>query len=240
MKFVRHALLACFALSSVFGAEADNSQSAALRERIIAHARTVSAEDYAYTRTVSTEQIGEDKPETRVIVERWDPTRTTDQRWTLVAVDGRPPKADELKDYSKSLPKRRQAYYGRVAGYFAKPATSEIDAHGKTVFHFASLPKDTVMVADTDLSANATGEATVNATGAVPFIEEVRFRSTKSTRVKLIAKIESFETMTRYRLMPDGKPVPSELTSEMSGSMLGQAGRIRTRITYSDLRAVAK
>ena len=96
------------------------------------------------------------------------------------------------------------------------------------------------MVADSDISANATGEAVVNTTGATQFIEEVRFRSTKATRVKLVAKIERFETMTRYRLMLDGKPVPIELASEMSGSMLGQRGSIRTRIAYSEHRAIAK
>ena len=46
--------------------------------------------------------------------------------------------------------------------------------------------------------------------------------------------------MTRYRLMPDGKPVPIELASEMSGSMLGKHGSIRTRIAYSEHRAVTK
>ena len=96
------------------------------------------------------------------------------------------------------------------------------------------------MVADSDISANATGEAVVNTTGATQFIEEVRFRSTKATRVKLVAKIERFETMTRYRLMPDGKPVPIELASEMSGSMLGKHGTIRTRTVYSEHRAIAK
>ena len=240
MKLFFGAFVAVFACSPLLGAESSNSESDALRERIIAHAGTVSSDDYAYTRTVRTEQIGGDKTEASVLIERWDPTKPAEQRWTLVSVDGRPPTAEEMKSYTKSLPKRRQAYYGRVARYFAKPATTAIDARGRTVFRFAALPKETVMVADSDISANATGEAIVNASGAVPFLEEVRFRSTKASRVKLVAKIESFETMTRYRLMPDGKPVPVELESEMRGSMLGQQGRIRTRIVYSEHRAVRK
>jgi len=121
-----------------------------------------------------------------------------------------------------------------------KPATSAVDARGRTIFRFASLPKEAVMVSDADISANASGEVVVDTTSAVPFIEEVRFSSTKPTRVKLVAKIERFETMTRYRLMPDGKPVPIELASEMSGSMLGQEGRIRTRIVYTDHRPVPR
>jgi len=211
-----------------------------LKDRIVAHARTVSAEDYAYTRTVKTETIERDKTEERLVVERWDPAKPVEQRWSLVSINARPPTEEQLKNYRKDLPKRRQAYYGRVAGYFAKPATSSIDARGRTVFRFASLPKETVMVRDADISANAGGEVVVDATGAVPFIEEVRFSSTKPTRVKLVAKIERFETTTRYRMMPDGKPVPIELASEMSGSMMGQEGRIRTRITYTDHRPVGR
>ena len=96
------------------------------------------------------------------------------------------------------------------------------------------------MVSDVDLSASVSGEAMVETSGALPFLEEVHFTSTRPTRVKLVAKIECFEITTRYRLMPDGKPVPVELSSEMSGSMLGHAGRIRTRVTYSDHRAAGK
>ena len=166
---------------------------------------TSRAEDFAYTRTVRTTQVQSDKTEEIVIVERWDPSQPADQRWTFVSFKGRPPTAEELKDYAKNLSKRRQPYYGRVAEYFSKPFTSATDSRGRTLLRFPSLPKGTVMVSDSDLSANATGEALVNTSGPAPFLEEVRFRSTKPTRLKLIAKIESFETMTRYRLLPDGK-----------------------------------
>ncbi|HMJ05908.1 MAG TPA: hypothetical protein VK474_06595 [Chthoniobacterales bacterium] len=239
-RFALLGLAAAFALSPLRGEEPGQRETNPLRERIIALARTVSAEDYAYTRTVRTEEIEQDKKETRTVIERWDPARPVDQRWTLVSIDARTPIAEEWKDYRKSLSKRRRAFYGRIAGYFAQSATSALDAKGRTVFRFASLPKESVMVGDADLSANASGEAIVNASGDVPFIEEVRFHSSGPTRVKLIAKIERFETITRYRMMPEGKPVPIELVSDMSGSMLGHEGRVRTRITYQDQRAVPK
>ena len=240
LRFVLPVLVASLPLASSLVGETNSPDADALKERIIAHARTVTAEDYAYTRTVRTEAIEGEKKEVSVIVDRWDPAKPLDQRWTFVSIDGKPPDADQLKMFRKALRTRRQAYYGRVAGYFAKPATSSVDARGRTIFRFASLPKETVMVSDADISANATGEVVVDTTGATPFIEEVRFTSTKPTRVKLIAKIERFETMTRYRLMPDGKPVPIELISEMDGSMLGKQGRIHTRIAYTDHRAAGK
>ena len=240
LRFVLPGLVALLPLASSLAAETNSPDADALKERIIAHARTVTAEDYAYTRTVRVETTEGDKKEESVIVDRWDPAKPLDQRWTLISIDGKPPTADQLKDFRKAVPKRRLAYYGRVAGYFAKPATNAADPRGRTIFRFASLPKETVMVNDSDISANATGEVVVNPSGATPFIEEVRFVSTQPTRVKLVAKIERFETMMRYRLMPDGKPVPIESTSDMSGSMLGQQGRIRTRVAYSDHRAVGK
>lgn len=240
MKFLFPALIAFLPLASSLAAEPADPATDALKERIIAHARTVTPEDFAYTRTVRTEATEGDKKEHSVIIEKWDPAKPLDQRWTLISIDGKPPTADELKEYRNALPKRRLAYYGRVAGYFAKPATSAVDAKGRTIFRFASLPKDSVMVSDADISTNATGEIVVDTTGATPFIGEVRFTSTKPTRVKLIAKIERFETMTRYRLMPGGKPAPIELVSDMTGSMLGKQGRIHTRIAYTDHRAVGK
>lgn len=240
MKAASFASITCLLLSTSLAAEATNPDAEALKERIVAHARTVTPEDHAYTRTVRTESTEKDKTEERVVIERWDPSKPAEQRWTLISIDGKPPTDDQLKNYRKDLPKRRAAYYGRVAGYFAKPATSSVDPQGRTTFRFASLPKDSVMVSDADISANAAGEVVVGASGAMPFVEEVRFKSTKPTRVKLVAKIERFETKTRYRLMPDGKPVPLELASEMSGSMMGQEGRIRTRITYSDVHSVGK
>ena len=242
MQFRFIFLVAIVALTSalVLAAEANNPGADGLKERIIAHARTVTPENYAYTRTIRTESTEGNKKEERVVVDRWDPARPQEQRWTLVSINGQPPTPEQLKSYEKESAKRRPAYYGRVAEYFGKPATSATDAKGRPVFRLGSLPKETVMVMGSDISANATGELSVNATGAAPFIEEIRFVSTKPTRVKLIAVIERFEAVTRYRIMPDGKPAPVESTSEMNGSMMGKQGLIRTKVSYSEHRALGK
>ncbi|MGI8437273.1 MAG: hypothetical protein ACR2NX_10265 [Chthoniobacterales bacterium] len=212
-----------------------------LPARIVAFARTVGPDDYAYTRTIRTEEVAQDKSEPHVVIERFDPAKPGDQRWTFVSVDGRAPTAKEMRDYRDSLSKRRPAYYGRVAEYFTNAANKNVDAQGRAHFHFAAMPKGTVMVGDSDLSAHIAGDVLVDTTsGDAPFLSEVHFNSTTPTRVKLIAKIDRFDTTTRYRLLPDGKPVPSEFESEMSGSLLGKSGTIRTRITFSDYRRVGK
>ena len=238
-RFFLHALVSLLPISHALAAET-NPGSDALKERIIAHARTVTPDDYAYTRTIRTESTEGNKKEERVVIDRWDPTKPQDQRWALVSINGQPPTTDQLKNYAKETPKRRPAHYGRVAEYFGKPATSATDARGRPIFRLGSLPKETVMVMGSDISTNAAGELTVNTTGATPFIEEIRFTSSKSTRVKLLAVIERFEAMTRYRMMPDGKPAPFESTSEMNGSMMGKQGLIRTKVSYSEHRAIGR
>lgn len=239
-RFFSAALLTSLPLVASLAAEANNPGADALKERIIAHARTVTPEDYAYTRTIRTDSTEGNKKEERVVVDRWDPAKPQDQRWTLVSINGQPPNADQLKNYGKETPKRRTVYYGRVAEYFGKPATSATDAKGRPVFRLASLPKETVVAMGSDISANATGELAVETSGATPFIEEIRFSSTKPARIKLIAVIERFEAVNRYRMMPNGKPAPVESTSEMNGSMMGKQGLIRTKVSYSDHRAVGK
>jgi hypothetical protein len=237
-RFFSVALFASLPLAASFAADAGNTD--ALKERIIAHARTVTPEDYAYTRTIRTESTEGNKKEERVVVDRWDPTKPHDQRWTLVSINGQSPSAEQMKNYAKETPKRRAVHYGRVADYFGNPATSATDARGRTVFRLASLPKETVVASGSDISANASGELLADTSGGMPFIEEVRFVSTKSIRLKLVAVIERFEAMNRYRMMPNGKPSPVESSSEMNGSMMGKQGLIRTKVTYSDVRSVGK
>lgn len=217
---------------------AADSNAESLKQQIIAHAKTVGPDDYTFTRTVRVEQISGEKTEQKVIVDRWDPTKPADQRWSLVSTDGRAPTAEELKNYRKGSPERKVPNYGRVALYLSAAPTSGTDAQGRTVYRFTQLPAQTIMVAGTDLSASANGEATVNGTGPAAFVEQMRFTLTKSTRVKLVAQVERFESKTRYRLMPDGKPVPAEQTSDATGTMLSKSLRIRTTVTYTEQRPV--
>ena len=210
----------------------------ALQRRVAEHARTVSADDFSFTRTVRTEQVEGDKTSTKVVVERWDPTKP--QRWTLVSIDGQPPNAEELKKHAKSWPKRRTAHYGLVANYFAKPATATTDPRGRPVFRFESLPDETLVVTNVDISANTVCEASVDKSGAVPFVEQARFTLVRPTRVKVVAKLDKFEATSRYRMMPNGKPVPVEHISNAYGSLLGKPGRVRSVLTYTDHQPVTR
>jgi hypothetical protein len=210
-----------------------------LKQRVLAQAQSISPDDYAFTRTIRSDGTSNGKAEKKVRIEKFDPTRPAEARWTLVSVDGAPPSADELDRFRKDAPKRRMPGYYRLVGYFGSAATASTDSRGRTVFHFAALPKDTVKVMDSDVSQNATAEASVSEANGVPFVEQLHV-SVRPTRLKLIAKLNSYEYTARYRIGPEGKPLLIEQSSDMSGSGMGQTGGAHTVVTYSDYRAVNK
>jgi len=215
------------------------SQEGDVKQRILAQAQSASPNDHAFTRTIRSEQTSGGKTEKHVNVEKFDPTKSPDTRWTLVSVDGAPPSADALKAFRTDSAKRRVPGYYRIAGYFGAPATVSSGPNGRTVFHFKSLPKDTVKVMDTDVSQNTTAETSVTEAGGTPFVEEVHYL-VRPMRLKLIMKLEGYESTARYRIGPEGKPLLMEQTSDMTGSGMGKEGKVRTVTTYSDYRAVSR
>jgi hypothetical protein len=145
----------------------------------------------------------------------------------------------ELKSFRAENPKRRIPGYYRLAGYLGTPATASTDSHGRTGFHFATCRKTPRGVLDTDVSPNTTADAAVSEAGGVPFIEQVHL-TVRPMRIKLLMKLDKYESIARYHVGPEGKPLLMEQTSDMSGSGMGQEGRAHTLVTYSDYRAVSK
>jgi hypothetical protein len=208
-----------------------------LKQRILTQVQSASPDDYAFTRTIKSDGTSNGKTEQHVNIDKFDPTKSGDARWTLVSRDGAPPSADALSQYKKDAPKRRVPGYYRLANYFAAAATSSTDSRGRTVFHLTALPKDTVRVMDSDVSQNATADASVSDGDGTPFVEQLRV-TVRPMRIKLIAKLESYEFMARYRAGPEGKPLLMEQTTDMAGSGMGQEGKVHTVVTYYDYRAV--
>jgi hypothetical protein len=228
--------LVCFGSAATALAQHNQDE---LKQRVLAQAQSVGADDYAFTRTIRSEPTAAGKTETTITVDKYDPTKSGDARWTLVSVDGAPPSADALSKYRKETPKRRVPGYYRLANYFAGPVTTATDSRGRTVFRFASLPKDSVLVFNSDVSHNASAEAAVGEANGVPIVEQVRL-SIKPTRILLIMKLEHYESTSRFRMRPNGKPVLVEQVADVTGSGLGHEGRLHQVITYSDYRAVSK
>ena len=209
-----------------------------LKQRILAQAQSMSGDDYAFTRTIRSETNSKGKTEKKLTIEKFDPIKPADTRWTLVSIDGAPPSAEQLKSHQKEAAKRRIVPgYHRLANYFGSPATASSESGGKTMFRFSSLPKGSVSVLETDVSHNASAEVSVAEVNSMPVAEQVRF-TLRPMRLKLLMKIDRFETVARYRIGPGGKPVLMESTSEMAGSGMGREGTMRNTTTYSDYRAV--
>jgi hypothetical protein len=208
-----------------------------VKQRILNQAQSLGPDDYAFTRTVKSEQTSNGKVEHHVNIDKYDPTKPPNARWTLVSMDGAPPSADILAAYNKESPKRRVPGYYRLAKYFGNSSTVSTDSRGRTTFHLDSLPKDSAVVMDSDVSSNTSADVTVTEANGTVFAEQVHL-SVKPMRLKLIMKLDHYESTARYRMGPDGKPLLLEHTADMSGSGLGQEGKAHTVATYTDYRAV--
>lgn len=239
-KLLKHAIatarITILGLACVSLAVADN-KSEDLKQRIVAQAQSLGPDDYSFTRTVKSEQTSNGKTEHHVNVDKYDPTKSGDARWTLVSIDGAPPSSDTLAQYKKESPKRRVMGYYRLAKYFDSNPIASTDTRGRTVFHFTSLPKDTALLMDSDVSSNTSADVSINETNGTAFAEHVHL-TVKPMRIKLLMKLERYESTARYRMGPEGKPLLVEQTAEMNGSGMGQQGQRRTVITYSDYHAV--
>jgi hypothetical protein len=228
-------LIAAAVLVAAVSISHAEDKSDELKRRILAQAQSSGPDDYGFTRTSRTEQTSNGKTETRTVIDKYDPSKSAEARWTLVSVDGAPPAADALNNYRKESPKRRVPGYYRLAKYIGTNATTSTDSRGRTVFHFGSLPKDTALVMDSDVSSNTSADVTVSEANGTAFAEQVRL-SVKPTRLKLIMKLEHYESTARYRMGPEGKPQLVEQVADMAGSGMGQEGKAHTVITYSDYR----
>ncbi len=229
-------MIALLSLSAAATAVAQQNNDQ-LKQRVLAQAQSLSPEDYAFTRTIRSDTNSNGKAEKKVTIEKFDPTKSADARWTLVSIDGAPPSAEQLKSHQKEAAKRATVPgYHRVGAYFGMPATAS-ESGGKTVFRFASLPKGSISILGTDVSHNASAEATVSEANGAALVEQVRI-TVKPMRVKLVMKLDRLENIARYRIGAGGKPFLMESTSDMSGSGMGQEGTMRNTTTYSDYRAV--
>src|SRR5712691_314653 len=125
------AIIAVLCLGCASTALAQQSQDE-LKQRILAQAQSVSPDDYAFTRTVRSEQISNGKTEQHINVEKFDPMKPAEARWTLVSVDGATPSTDALKTFRTDSAKRRVPGYYRLSGYFGTAATASIASRGRT------------------------------------------------------------------------------------------------------------
>lgn len=195
------------------------------RDRILAEARAIAPATLAYDRTMTVTQAGGGDKATQTRVDRWD-----GKTWTLLSLDGKPPSASDAAKYRKATTAANVPGYHRLA--MLAGATAATDAQGRTVLRLANLPPASVITNGKDVSEHFHAEAVV-ATGPRPFVQQLRVTARAPFRMMLVAKIESFTTVSDYRF--DGStPRLVRQLADIRGSMMGKDGmqRIETIFTY--------
>lgn len=227
LDMIRTALLR-LATTAAALAFAPAAHADALQDQLLAGARAVRADAYVFRRTLAIERTGAPR---QVRVEQFDPRRPANARWGLVSIDGRTPTPKELADARKQ---RRGPIpsYADLARWIGAPATRAPAPAGYALYRFARLPKGALKLGPSDVSGNMGAEALVNLKGPRPFVERVRWTANKPFRMMLVASIRSMDITGRYRLHPDGQPVPADLSSQTAGSLFGKSGQLRTAATY--------
>ena len=198
-----------------------------LRDRVVAEARSLSPAMLNFDRTMTVTQADAKEKASQTRVDRWD-----GKAWTLLSLDGKPPSADDRTKHAKA------AAAGMVPGYYRltamlAAASASPDARGQTVLRMASLPPKSVITSGKDVTENFTGEAMV-APGARPFVQQLRLTARAPFRMMLVAKIDSFVTVSDYARGPDGTPRLVRSVADIRGSMMGKDGtqRVETIFTY--------
>ena len=223
------ATLIAIALLPTSLAHADELQS-----QLLAAAKATRADAYSFRRTLAFERTGAAR---KVVVEQYDPRRPATDQWTLVSVGGRQPTSKEMAQARKN--KRGPVpSYAQLSEWIAAPATRSDPAPGLVLYRYARLPAGTLKLGSHDASADTRAEALVNTHGTTPYVERVRFTSTKGFRMMLVASLQSMVVESRYRQLSDGAAVPASVTSDIQGSMMGKAGQLKSEMTYSDVQRV--
>lgn len=226
-------LITALLLATATAAHADELQT-----RLVAGARATDTSGHAFRQTITLAGSGPgmgDKP--KVYVVGYDPRRAPADRWRPLTVDGQAPTPKQLNQARKT--KREVPTYAELAKWLGAPATRLDGANGTVTYRYARLPAGTVKLGKHDASADTAAEVLVTgAAGAAPYVERVRFTSTKGFRMMLVASIKSMAATSRYRRLPDGQVVPADTTMAIAGSMMGKSGEIRTGITYADWQQV--
>lgn len=213
---------------------ATQAQADELQNRVLASIRASRADAFTFQRAMVFDSSGSPR---KTIVERYDPRRPAADRWTLVSVDARAPTP---KDIERSRKTRRSdaPSYSQLAEFFGAPARRSDGPAGYVTYHFDRLPAGALKIGSHDASADTQADAFVNVKGNIPFLERVRFTSTKGFRMMLIASVQSMDLSRRYTQLSSGAVVPESSASSLKGSYLGKVGHMETATSFSGFQAV--
>lgn len=197
-----------------------------LARQLLADSRAINEKSFGFERVEHLAANDGSKRETEVDVDRYDPAAKPSL--TLVSVDGKPPTPKTSHDYWKNNAGKPVPNYGRVALLLA--AARRVDA---THYHVDQVPKSVLPGGGGMMARHLAADLTVDTSGARPFVSQTRLFAPEPFRMMLIAKVDKFEVINRYRPGADGRPRIVEQDFVLVGSGPGMSG---TQITHATFR----
>jgi hypothetical protein len=176
-----------------------------------------------------------DKPRERL--ERYDPSRSGDARWTLLAIDGRAPTAAEHEAWAKKkFRKNRRRIDTPIGDFFDFKDAKVISSSGKLVRYEVPLRRDKNWLFQTDkvkvvVSVNRETRALEHLTASVREPVKVLLGLARITEGKLDLSFLNFDD--------EAKPGPE--SAQPTGSARVTVSRLgeRAEFTWSDFKRVS-
>lgn len=199
-----------------------------VRDRIIADAAAQTPASLAFDRTSHVVQVGGGTRTELKRVERWD-----GRTWSLVSVNGKPPKPAEAKTIAKTLTTQPVPGYHRLAALVAASTASRTDADGRLVLTIPQLPPKSVISDGTDISRFLKAEAVIATSKGQPWVQELRMSSREPFKMSWVLKVLTLDEIYEYKLDTAGRPRLASQSADSKGTMFGFPGGETREVTYA-------
>lgn len=170
-------------------------------------AEAARAEVKGFERTTREEKQGSKGPVVEVRVDRFDPRAPAGRQWKLLSVNGREPTLKEQSEHRKLVSSLPVPGFYRLSAILAGIPERSIDAQGRILYRWNSLPPGSMPTPGPDISTRMAAEAVVEKVGNRPVVRSVRLFAPKPFPVMTVAKVNAFDLQNYYSDVDGGTPV---------------------------------
>ena len=221
MRFVL--LPAVLLLIAAGVAPADN----ALRDRVIAGARSQPATALNFERTTHVVEAGGGTRTETKRIDRWD-----GRGWTLLSINGKQPGPSDLRKQAKLVAREKVPGYHHIAELLSGATESHVDAQGRVMLSVPQLPPGTVTTNGTDISSHLKADCYIATRNGQPWVQQLRLSARESFQMGWI-KVLTFDQISDYKLDSAGNPRLASQSADSQGTLLGISGGQKSEITYA-------
>lgn len=226
MMHHRHMLLP--AVAGLLVAAAPPAEVAQVRDAIIAEASRIEPAALAFDRTTTAAKHSPLGTEKSVTIERWD-----GKGWTLVSVNGGPPKSSQRRYFQKATVNAPVPGYHRLATMLAAAGEIGTDEKGRKILKIAVLPAASVYSENDDISSHLSGEAVITTTNGKPWVSQLNLKAREPFKLGGRIKVTQFRQTLDYGLGPNGRPRLTGQSALSEGQLFGFGGGEVNQVTYT-------